>query len=159
MSEAHLRRVLIRFESFHRAWEPRIETLIDWSAFLVPRRRLALLQADLAALGAAPECGPGPDLSWLVGAPAAWGSLYVLEGSTLGGQIITKALSTQAWRPAAGVTYFHGRGRQTGAFWRETTVAIEAQGLAGGRDPIIAAAVRTFESLTDWLVPPSGADP
>jgi len=152
-SKARLLRMLVRFESFHRAWEPRIESLIDRSAFLAPRRRLAPLQADLAALGAAPECSQGPDLSWLVGASDAWGSLYVMEGSTLGGLVITKSLSAQAWRPRAEVTYFNSRGRQTGAFWRETTAAIEAHGCIGNRDQMIAAAIKTFETLAGWLAP------
>ena len=159
LSQARLLRILVRFESFHRAWEPWIEALIGRSEFLAPRRRVALLRADLAALGAAPECSPGPDLSWLIGASTAWGSLYVLEGSTLGGQVITKALSAEDRSPSAPaqISYFNGRGRQTGAYWRETTAAIEAQSLAGGRDQMIAGASRTFEVLTEWLDPPKAA--
>jgi len=152
-SPMRLGQVLARFERFHRDWEPRIEALIGRPTLLVPRRRLTLLQADLAALGVARDRDPGPDLSWLDGPDAAWGSLYVLEGSTLGGQVIAKALTTESGRSASDLSYFISRGPRTAAFWRETTEAIEAYAPVGDRDQILAGAVRTFEMLPGWLAP------
>jgi heme oxygenase len=60
--------------------------LDDWTT----RRRGPALAADLAALGA-----PFPDplpVSALAGAPAAWGTAYVLEGSRLGGAMLSRQI-------------------------------------------------------------------
>ena len=88
--------VLQGFHRFHRAWEPMIVGLIDRPDLLAPRARLGAIERDLAALGAAPADGPAPDLTALVGAAEGWGSLYVMEGSTLGGLVIAKALQERA---------------------------------------------------------------
>jgi len=108
-------------------------------------------------MGVAPNRGPAPNLSWLDGSGAAWGSLYVLEGSTLGGQVIEAALAAQAGSPASGLTYFNDRGRRTGALWRETKQVIESHAKTGDPDQMVVGAVRAFETLIDWLAPTSEA--
>lgn len=143
----------MRFESFHRAWEPRLELLIGDAAFLTSRRRLGYARSDLAALGGVIDAGAVPNLSWLWDAGAAWGSIYVMEGSTLGGQIISKAVSGASWLPSAGLRYFNPYGRRTAEVWRETTEAIEGHARLSGEAGVIAGAVSTFETLTAWLTP------
>ena len=69
--------------------EPRVAALLDEDAFLAPRRRSPLARQDLAALGAEPDAALRFDLDVLDDAAAAWGSLYVVEGSTLGGLVIS----------------------------------------------------------------------
>jgi heme oxygenase len=152
-SQTRFERLLRRFETFHRDWEPKVEGLISQPPLLIPRRRLALLHADLTALDLAPDPGPGPDLSWLDNAGAAWGSLYVVEGSTLGGQVIAKALSNRTWLQSANIRYFGSRGRRTAAFWRETTEAITTYGRHHDQGQVLDGAARTFELLVDWLSP------
>ncbi len=87
------RKVIERFYGFWRNWEPRMATLFQDAAFLDPRRRMHLLRADLVALGLSahavamlPTC-PAPILRNSV---EALGSLYVMEGSTLGGRVIER---------------------------------------------------------------------
>jgi heme oxygenase (biliverdin-IX-beta and delta-forming) len=47
-----------------------------------------------------------------------FGCLYVLEGSALGGRVISKRVKqTLGLGPATGGAYFHGLGRQTASHW------------------------------------------
>lgn len=62
------------------------ETVLkDWSA----RRRGALLRADLAELGLAPDKLEAPRMT---GAPPLLGAIYVLEGSRLGGAMLKRSV-------------------------------------------------------------------
>ena len=89
--------MLKRFWGFHAVWEPAIGPHATLKGLMAGRYRLDLIAADLSALGllrseidALPLCR---DAAGLAGSlEHALGSLYVLEGSTLGGRIITRAL-------------------------------------------------------------------
>lgn len=82
------------------------------------------------------------------------GCLYVMEGSTLGGQVLTrhfeKALSLSE---RSGVAYFSGYGAETGKKWREFISFLEekAQAHPDWSDQIIASAIETFEKLETWF--------
>jgi heme oxygenase (biliverdin-IX-beta and delta-forming) len=137
------------FYGFHLAWEPRVASLIDDEALLAGRQRLSLIQRDLARLGAAPEASNVFDLDDVGSRSAAWGSLYVMEGSTLGGQLIAKALrSHAAWAPAEGLGYFDPHGPRTVAMWRALCSALEAAAPSLDVDAATAAAQLTFRRLT-----------
>lgn len=79
------------------------------------------LAQDLAALGwpwpaHAATADPCAGLH-LPDALAALGSLFVVEGSALGGQVIVRRLGTQA-ALAPALRYFQGHGEATRARWR-----------------------------------------
>ena len=150
--------LLVRFHGFHRAWEPALARCLP--AELVPGPRLPLLEQDLGTLGlgddiigAIPSCaqaallGEHPD--------TALGSVYVLEGSTLGGRVIARHFSEAPWWPPAGLRYFDPYGDETASRWRQTLTQLAGAG--GDADRIVAGAVRTFEILQHWLVPPPPA--
>ncbi len=145
-------RALTGFQSFHRVWEPKVEALLGEPDMLVPRRKLALIAADLDALGHAGNEPISFDLDFLDGAAQAWGSLYVLEGSTLGGQVISRSLKATDWAPPNGLAYFNPYGRRIGAMWTQFRTALEAR--APGLDPraVVDGACATFRSLKDGLV-------
>lgn len=147
-------RLLERFYGFWRNWQPRIAVLLEDEALLAPRRRLHLLAADLATLGyspdalrALPSCPPPP----LRDASEALGSLYVMEGSTLGGRTILRHVGDRLGLDgSAGCAYFAGYGRATGPMWHSFLLRLDAA------DPldahrIAAGATATFESLAVWL--------
>ena len=148
------REVLARFYGFWTGWEPQIAGLLQDAAILAPRRRLHLLAADLTALGvsrhelaALPKC----PLIKLQGAPEALGSLYVMEGSTLGGKLIRG--NVQRCLGSVGVSgcaYFDGYGPHTGAMWQEFLVILAAAPVAD-RQKMGNGAVATFERLSWWL--------
>ncbi len=144
------RAVLEGFHGFHRVWEPAMGTVIG------ERARLAVLERDLQGFGltaaqiaALPRCH---EASTLAQSPAgALGSFYVMEGSTLGGQVISRAPG------AAGLGYFNPYGGETGAMWRRFRSWLEAQAAPLDQAEIVAGAVATFEVLRRWLAPRAAA--
>ncbi len=150
---ARLARVIERFYGFHAAWEPAIGDAIGDPAFWAPRRKLAILREDLRALGhgeaeieSLPVCSEARRL-----AREPWGSLYVLEGSTLGGQIIARHLAGLRDVPAP--LYFTPYGDQTGAMWRATQGRLGEAAAETGIGRMVASASATFDLLHDWLIP------
>lgn len=86
--------------------------------------RVGWLQADFASLGLSCELPPDP---WQVpamdSAEKLVGALYVVEGSTLGGQVIARQISASLGLTAQhGARFFNGWGEQTdtrwNSFWR-----------------------------------------
>lgn len=115
------------------------------SLSLEDRLKTPALRRDLAALGAAipPERADGLPAS----VPEGLGSLYVLEGGTLGGQIISRHLGPRLGLEAgAGLAYFSGYGPQTGPMWkrfgeamtREVSPEEEAAVVRGARETFLA---------------------
>jgi heme oxygenase len=146
-------RVLDRFYGFHAVWEHAIRRHRDLARLHAPRTRLPHLRRDLAALGrtsgeirALPLCLAAHHL--LDDPDEAVGSLYVMEGSTLGGQIIARELADADWLPAGGLTYFHPYGRRTGEMWR--TFRAWADDRRPDRKAAARGAQRTFALLKAW---------
>ncbi len=148
------RRVIERFYGFWRNWEPQVATLFQDAAFLDPRRRMHLLQADLVALGLSahavailPTC-PAPILR---NAVEALGSLYVMEGSTLGGRVIERNVERcLGLNGRHGCAYFAGYGTHTGAMWRLFLARLD-QAPAADAEQVTDGATATFERLAWWL--------
>jgi heme oxygenase len=84
-----------------------------------------------------------------------FGCLYVLEGATLGGQIITRHLhASLGLTPETGAAFFAGYGARTGSRWKEFGTHLSAFALqSGSGDAIVASANSTFETLDLWLYP------
>lgn len=161
-SPAAYRALLCRFRGFHAAWEPRATALLGGRAILAERLRLHLLDADLAVLGlspaeiaALPVCRPLMPLD----RPAqALGTLYVMEGSTLGGAVIAAELGRRLGHlPGHGCSYFAAHGPRRGAMWQAFRAALPAEPEAAAEpDAILASAVATFAVLQRWLAGAAG---
>lgn len=152
---AAYRRQLERFHGFWQGWQPAVATLLRDEEFLRPRRRLHLLAADLLSLGLAPDaiaalpaCRP-PELGC---AAAAMGSLYVMEGSTLGGRLILRHVERHLGLSGGG-SYFTGYGDRTGAMWRSFLARLD-QWPAAEAERIVCGAKATFEQLGWWFAQP-----
>lgn len=123
------------------------------------RRKSQLLTQDLLALGdtssalaLAPQCHALPDLS----TPARlFGCLYVIEGATLGGQIISRYLLARlGLTPQSGCSFFRGYGERTGSQWKAFGAHLTRFASQSARDEeIVAGANDTFETLSCWLYP------
>ena len=145
--------LLIRFHGFHSIWESVLGRQLP--ASVVPRPRLPLIERDLRALGldendirAIVPCTPAACLG--DNPDVALGSVYVLEGSTLGGRVITRHLSKASWWPAGGLQFFVPYGDNTVSNWQ--TFLRHLAVAPGDADQIVAGALRTFEILQGWLV-------
>lgn len=146
--------LLERFHGFHAVWEPAIAPWFE-PTFLGPRCRTGLLEADLAVLGRPvasarpPPCAAAAALGQ--SAERALGSLYVMEGSTLGGQVISHGLAGTGW--ADDLRYFNPYGRGTGGMWAALKAMMLRRSDALADPKIVAGAVATFDLLQDWLRP------
>lgn len=152
------RSVLELFHGYYAVLEPRLDSwhradpLLDWPR----RRKLQRLRADLAVLGvdarSLPVC---PDVPVLPGTAEALGSLYVVEGATLGGQVVVRTLRDGGQVPAAATGFFASYGAQVGPLWRDWRRTTETWvGDDGARaDAVVAQALLTFATLRDWLAP------
>ncbi len=149
--------VLQGFLAFHRAWRPRMAVLVGDPELVAPRGKAALIERDLQALGEAEATAAPLDLDFLSTRSAAWGSLYVMEGSTLGGQVITKALRRTAWAPAEGLAYFNPYGRRTGEMWAAFRAALEAAAPTLEPDLVCEGARATFATLQSGVALPMEA--
>ena len=122
-------------------------------------QKAPLLAQDLLSLGdtpdqlaRAPKCQSLPNLSTVA---RVLGCLYVIEGATLGGQIVTKHLGASlAITPQSGGAFFRGYGEHTGSRWKSFGTHLTAFALRSGcDDEIVASANETFETLDQWLYP------
>lgn len=125
---------------------------------LAARRKAPLLERDLAVLGldpvaraAIPRCAALPVLD---SAAAALGCLYVLEGATLGGQLIARHLDRHLGIGTdTGGAFFTAYGERVGAMWRTVCAVLAADTCAPGEEEaMIGAARATFEAFEAWLL-------
>ncbi|MBC5783589.1 biliverdin-producing heme oxygenase [Ramlibacter sp. USB13] len=115
----HYTRVLQVLDAFLAGWEPVVAAALGarWQPWLQARSRRAFLRQDLRELGAAPDAPAR--MPALAGGAAAWGSVYVMEGSALGGQFIARHLSHTGAEGRSAGSYFRGWGEATGGMWRD----------------------------------------
>jgi heme oxygenase len=152
------RSVLERFHGYYTVLEPRLDSwhradpLLDWPR----RRKVELLRADLAVLGvdacSLPVCPRVPDLP---GTAEALGALYVVEGATLGGQVIVRTLRSGARVPLAATGFLGSYGPEVGRLWRDWRRCTErwVGDDVDRADDVVAHALRTFATLREWLAP------
>jgi heme oxygenase len=80
------------------------------------------------------------------------GYLYVMEGSTLGGQVITKMLKNQLQiTPDQGGRFFHGYGDKTKIMWNDFCATLSSIHHIEQQNNIILSAKNTFIQLHAWM--------
>lgn len=154
------RRLLERFFGFYAPVEAIITAVIERQSVAIdfaPRLKTPHLRADLSALGLnfeqiarLPIC---ENLPVIETAAQFFGYLYVAEGSTLGGQIISRHF-TQKLNISNdnGGAFFQAYGAETGMMWRGFQTAITAfDEDETHENEIVAAAIETFETLRIWM--------
>lgn len=150
--------ILMGFELFLSDWEPRVTAALParLHPWFTQRSRRPFLLDDLRSLGlAVPRTTVPPDPGLVLDSLAsAFGSMYVMEGSALGGQVIAGRLSKQlGLGPGDGAAYFNGWGRRTGALWKEfrerLACEVGSPWTETAADAACTAAVRTFDHLSD----------
>jgi heme oxygenase (biliverdin-IX-beta and delta-forming) len=153
-TRADYERLLTKFYRFYSAVEPRVyaNDLSDSGIVAGERSKIKWLEEDLSALGvldkakALPELTDVPNLD---SAAKAFGAMYVMEGATLGGQVITRHLKQHLdLTPENGGAFFNSYGHLVGPKWKEFGTAITA--FADGHDnndEIVQSAKDTFDSF------------
>jgi len=153
-------RTLGVFLGFFEPLELRLANIADWPAVgidLKQRRRAYRLRNDLLVLGISeeaisrlPRCHHLPDVANYYN---GLGCLYVLEGSTLGGQLIARELTRRFdIEDFSGTSFFHSYGTNVGEAWKEFCSAVRAH----VNDPIkehaaLQSAQETFACFAAWI--------
>lgn len=122
---------------------------------LADRKKSHLIEQDLLHTGMSKEAIAEIPVKHF--APAnrneALGTMYVLEGSSLGGRILYKHINkTLGFTEGAGASFFNGYGERTGAMWKSfvtifTNEAVKENVSQG----IIDGAGNTFDAVGQWL--------
>ena len=160
MARDDYRLLLARLWGFHRAFEETLDEAARGLALdivMVDRARAPMLEADLLTLGLdaqaiaqLPRCDhifrPTDGASFM-------GALYVVEGSTLGGVHIARALSSLFDGPEGeGRKFFLGYGERHSLMWRGFLARLDAYaGDEACEASAIEGAVRTFADFEMWM--------
>ena len=163
MSRASYLQFLQLFWGYYAPLETQLLALPYWNSMnfdYAERHKTPRLMQDLRALGETPEAIEGlarcQRLPALASQGQLLGCLYVIEGATLGGQIITRHLEANLeLTPLTGAAFFDGYGARTGGQWKAFCAMLRANaGESVRHDDILASANQTFETLGQWLFPP-----
>jgi len=148
------RGLLARFYGFHASWEAQAEAAVADPAFCAPRRKLGRLVRDLTALGmgntitSLPLCLVDP----MPTRAAALGSMYVVEGSMLGGALLAKEAERRlGLTRVTGCAYFRSYGPSLGLMWKDFQAYVEDAVPAQQHGAAVDAALNTFSRLQSWL--------
>ncbi|GAB3588629.1 biliverdin-producing heme oxygenase [Hymenobacter daeguensis] len=118
---------------------------------LAQRYRAPLILEDLAHLGfpaEPPLCNTMPPLGTRA---QLLGAMYVMEGSTLGGQVIARQLDKAGISAHA---FFTGRAERTGPLWKSFCQLLGEAATDADQAAIVASAILTFQTLSAWLNQP-----
>ena len=151
------RMLLERFLGYYEPIELKLRMLSFAELDFSSRRKTEKLKADLSDLGlssrnlaALPRCEDLPDLNNSV---QALGCLYVLEGATLGGQIIARELRARfGLDDNHGAAFFSGYGAETGMRWKEFGATVNnCVSIQETEEFAIESARDTFITLDRWI--------
>ena len=146
--------LLVRLWSLHSAFELQLGKLsratvdIDFDS----RRRAHWLAEDIRHLGREPGA-PRTLARSIDSMEEAIGALYVLEGSTLGGQVILRqAIRLPGISPTRGARFFWGHAEKTSSLWMAFIDVLNLVDPAGVEAELIEeAALRTFDEFVAGL--------
>ena len=143
------------------AWEERSAELApNWMRNAIEiRQRKHLLELDLAWFGVTEWDDSRPRLPEMIGLPSLLGAMYVMEGSTLGGQLIARHLEMKLdLSEGRGNAYFRGHGAQTGPMWKEFCEMLTMRIDDDQTDAVVASAKRMFAAFGGWMQEKSAMD-
>jgi heme oxygenase len=162
MDLARYARVIAGFDEFLAAWEPRLQAALPerLQPWFGQRLRRPLARADrdwLHAVAALPPSRAAVAASVVASLPLddlaqGFGSMYVIEGSSLGGRVIAPHLqATLGLEAGRGASYFHGFGVDAAPMWSDfrAVAALEIGDAAPAVARACTSARRTFEALIE----------
>lgn len=117
------------------------------------RRTVDKLEEDLRFLNVDPAgIELNNDYDFIKDKASALGAQYVLEGSTMGGVYLAKAISKQLpMEPGKGLSYFHGYGENTRSMWDTFIEKLNTEGAKYSSEDIVGGANKTFEAVHGHL--------
>jgi len=155
--------ILRRFYGFYAPMESAIAAYgthtVDWLD--ADRRKIPLLSSDLEFSGMSnrdiarlPCCKDLPGLSNPAG---HLGCMYVLEGATLGGQVVSRHVKNHLGLTDAVTRFFNSYGSRVGEMWKSFCGHLgRVENSPAAHGPVIASACATFGALDRWLLHDGG---
>ena len=149
LTEQRYFEILQRFYQLHLLIEKQLGTNSNALAedYLRHRTKSAFLEVDLTGRELSP-LSTDIDLSWLDDAHTLLGALYVIEGSTLGGQVVSKGL--RANHSEIPVRYFSGYQSETGRMW-QSFISQLAHVPPDQNDAVVNGARKMFQTFLQVL--------
>lgn len=149
------KKILIKFYGFFQPLEDSINRFSDIHNYLPDletRRKSSAIKEDLYRLGYKSEIDICKDLPEITTLSQALGCLYVMEGSTLGGRMISRIITESLLLDKdSGGSFFSGYGEETGKKWKLFCAALTEYSAAAKDDnTIINAANETFIKFKSW---------
>lgn len=150
------KKLLTRFYAFYKSFEPKMSDALRENTIEFDyenRQNTPKLFSDLESLGMSEteiaEIKSFDDLPALDSKENIFGALYVVEGSTLGGQVISRHLKEKfGFDESGGNAFFSGYGKETGTMWKIFRDAITDFSDGNiNRKQIIGAANETFTKI------------
>ncbi len=157
------RQLLRRFYGFYAPLERAMARAAceEMQAEVARRHKSPWLLQDLLALGETETtvltCSLCCDLPSITSNGQLIGALYVVEGATLGGQMVMRFLRQSLGpQPSHCMRFFQSYGEHVRPMWASflTVLGAAAQDHAAERE-IIESACATFHSFEAWLSPPT----
>jgi heme oxygenase len=151
--------ILLKFYGFFHPLENVINNFDQLQQFLPDlssRRKSEMLKNDLQVISGKDTLQPIPlctNLPLLKQLGQAFGGLYVMEGSTLGGKFIYKTVKEQLGLDhQTGASFFYGYGTDTGNKWKTFQQALIAfENERQENHLVIDAANETFSKFKHWI--------
>lgn len=149
--------ILERYYGFFRPLEEKF--VLNANHATIPsfdqRLRTQRLKSDLHALGASdaeidalPVCDRLPALD---NESELLGVLYVMEGSNLGGMLISKHLKTLPFFSAESGTFFGDDPQAVSARWKSFIEHLESRSTSLDEAATLNSASETFQKLDQWM--------
>jgi heme oxygenase len=152
---------LLRMHGMVSAWEERsLEVAPRWMLTqLVARKRKKMLELDLAWFGVENGDDMRPVMPEIKNLPSLLGAMYVMEGSTLGGQLIARQLQkTLQLSDGKGSAFFWGHGDQTGLMWKEFCQVLKVKVTDDETESVVLSAKAMFAIYGSWMMGKSVMD-
>jgi heme oxygenase len=161
LNKAEYVQCLQRIYGVVAAWEERAaEVAPEWlQPALLTRQRSPLLELDLSWFGVPEKDDRRPTLPVMDNLSSFFGTMYVMEGSTLGGQLIARHVeATLHLCEGRGNSYFRGHGSQTGPLWKEFCEMLKERIPDEQTDAVVVSAKAMFHTFGTWMQRKSAMD-
>jgi heme oxygenase len=147
--------LLKKMHSFYKPFENSIQTSLETQGqgeFYKERYKTPQIEADLKSLNTEPMSFAQPEMPTMNSLAAVAGALYVIEGSSLGGQIICKYLKENLALAPEQIHFFQGYGPLTGKRWQEFQKWVGTLDFNEEETKVAVASARdTFKSMMNCL--------
>jgi len=156
LDHATYQRIIEAYYGFHAPLQRRIEDFLGAASVDTERQKIPALLKDLHALGLSAEqiqrlplC---TDLPPLDSHAQLLGIMYVMEGATLGGQVLRRIIADRLQiGPDNGGEFLDVYGRHTGRLWKAFLQELADADQPDGGQATADAACATFACFQAWL--------